>query len=49
MSVIRQAVAFRSRVMEASVTRRLKSVSVARVRKTSLLILAYWGERPRWI
>ena len=33
------AMAFKMRVMEASLTRRLKSTSVVRVRKTSFLIL----------
>lgn len=43
------ATALRSRIRLASVTRRLKRGSVARVRKVSLRILVYSGERPRWI
>ena len=43
------ATAFKSRMRLASVTRRLNRGSVARVRKVSLRILVYAGERPRWI
>lgn len=43
------ATAFNSRIRLASVTRRLNRGSVARVRKVSLRILVYAGERPRWI
>lgn len=44
----RHATALSSRIRLASVTRRLKRGSVARVRKVSLRILVYSGERPRW-
>jgi len=43
------ATALRRRIKDASLTRRRKSGSVARVRKVSLRILEYAGEAPRWM
>lgn len=48
-SCILHATAFNSRIRLASVTRRLKRGSVARVRNVSLRILVYAGDRPRWM
>jgi hypothetical protein len=48
-SWIFQAIALSSRIRLASVTRRLNSGSVARVRNVSLRIFVYAGERPRWM
>ena len=45
----RHAIALSRRMREASLTRRLKRGSVARVRKVSFRILEYAGEGPRWM